>query len=265
MIEALGYLSALVMGLALGVVGGGGSILTVPILVYFFGFDGIEATSSSLFVVGVTALMGAVLSAHRRTVDFRTAALFAGPSFAGVFLARRVLLNWIPDAVPLPMNLLVTKSMAVLASFSIIMMLAGLTMIRSGRARRIQPEVRHTKFQVATKGFWVGGLTGFVGAGGGFLIIPTLVAFLHLPMRLAIGTSLAIIAVNSLFGFAVTYNPESTDWSLLGLITALGIAGLVVGHVVSRRVSESSLKRQFGYFVLVVGLIVLVEQSLRIV
>lgn len=263
--EILGYVFAIFMGLSLGLIGGGGSILTVPILVYFFGQDGVVATTGSLFVVGATALVGAVMSARRGLVDFKTGLLFAVPSFFGVSFSRRVLLPLIPEFFSLTPDIAMSKSLLILIFFAILMIAASRTMIRSGKktisSGPIEP---HGLLSVGVKGFLVGATTGFVGAGGGFLIIPALAVLLGLPMRVAVGTSLAIIAANSLFGFLISFGDQPLAWNTLALVTGLGIAGLLAGHRFAHRVPEAALKKGFGYFVLVVGVFVLINQSLKL-
>lgn len=263
--EFVGYVLSILMGLSLGLIGGGGSILTVPILVYFFKQEALMATTASLFVVGSTALVGAVIKAKNSQVDLKTGALFALPSFAGVFVVRQLILPMIPLEIPIWNEISISKSMVVLLSFAILMISASRAMISSGRAVKPQvdeslPKHKHGVLSVGIKGFLVGCVTAFVGAGGGFLIIPALVLLLRLPMRLAVGTSLAIIAANSLFGFAISVNREAMDITLLGSMTLLGIAGLFIGHRFSAKVHDAKLKQGFGYFVLLIGLLMLADQ-----
>jgi uncharacterized protein len=263
--EFLGYLSAILMGLSLGVIGGGGSILTVPILIYFFKQDAILATTDSLFIVGTTALIGAAMNARRGYVDFKIGAIFAAPSFAGVFFARQVLLPWIPDSIAGPGGLVIAKSLIILISFAVLMIFASKAMINSGGSQlsRSAP-VKHGIFSITLKGFLVGCATGFIGAGGGFLIIPALVLLLHMPMRVAVGTSLAIITANSLFGFTISLQNQAVGWERLLPFTSLGVTGLVLGHYLSPLIHENKLKVGFGYFVLVIGVLILVDQIFKI-
>ncbi len=254
----LGYLASIVMGVSLGLIGGGGSILTVPILYYLFGQDSITATTNSLFVVGSTALVGAVTHARNGNIDYKTGVLFALPSFLAVYLVRHFLLPALPDTLFSVAGFTMTKGLLVMLAFAVIMLLAAQAMIR--RSPTVASPGRAQLVSVATKGFLVGATTGFVGAGGGFLIIPALVLLLGLPMKLAIGTSLAIIAANSLFGFAVSAPVNASDWGLLLTITALGSGGIFVGHALSSQVSESTLKKGFGYFVLILGSLIFLDQ-----
>lgn len=264
--ELIGYFFAILMGLSLGVIGAGGSILTVPILVYFFKQDALIATTESLFVVGTTALVGAAMSAKQGLIDFKTGITFALPSFAGVFVARRLLLPNIPDTFEVAESFVITKSLLVLISFALLMVFASKAMISSGKAKSQSAEnrVNHGGMSIAIKGFLVGCTTGFVGAGGGFLIIPALVILLHVPIRTAIGTSLAIITANSLFGFAISANQQPINWPLLMSITFLGAIGLIAGKRISSPFQERTLKVGFGYFVLIIGFFILFDQTLKI-
>lgn len=262
--EILGYVSAVFMGFSLGLIGGGGSILTVPILVYFFHQDGLTATTGSLFVVGVTALIGAFQNARKNMVNFRIGFLFALPSFAGVFFSRKILIPKIPDQFLLPGDLVLTKPLLILFSFAVLMIFASRAMIKSGKDRAQTDKSTHGFLNVASKGFLVGCVTGFVGAGGGFLIIPALVLLLNLPMRMAVGTSLAIIAANSIFGFMISATDTLINWTLLLTLTGLGIAGLFMGYYAAPRFSENKLKQGFGYFVLIIGCLVLIDQVFKL-
>lgn len=262
--EYLGYLAAIFMGLLLGVVGGGGSILTVPILVYFFQQDALTATTGSLFVVGTSSLAGAVMNARRGQVDYRTGIAFALPSFLGVFAARRILLPAIPPSFPV-LGLNLEKGILVLLSFAVLMIFASRAMIRSGNGKAPSRGGKKSLINVSLKGLFIGGVTAFVGAGGGFMIVPALVLFLGVPMRTAVGTSMAIITANALFGFAISFTESAMDWSLLFTVTGLGICGINVGHQVATRLSERSLRMGFGYFALAMGLLMLLDQLRMIV
>ncbi len=268
--ELLGYLAAIVMGISLGLIGGGGSILTVPILVYLFNQDPLIATTGSLFVVGATALVGAVLNARKKMINFKTGVLFAIPSFMGVFVARNLLLPRIPDQIISWGGFSLTKPLFVMGVFGIIMVLASQAMIRSGAeiTQALGGDSNHNKarmFRIIWQGFWIGVTTGFVGAGGGFLIIPALVLLLKLPMKIAVGTSLAIIAANSIFGFTMSVGSLNFDWPVLLKIAAIGVIGIFIGQFYSSRVDEKLLKRGFGYFVLVLGSIVIFDQILKMI
>lgn len=265
--DILGYLAAVAMGISLGLVGGGGSILTVPILVYLFKQDPLIATTGSLFVVGSTAFVGAILNTRKKLIDFKTGVLFAIPSFIGVFAARHFILPLIPDHIISLAGFTFTKPHLVMGFFGIIMVLASRAMIRSGSATA--PNVLDSNSANASlltiiwQGFLIGITTGFVGAGGGFLIIPALVLLLKLPMKMAVGTSLAIICANSLFGFTISLGNLNLEWPLLLKIAAIGILGIAIGQFYSSKVNEKLLKRGFGYLVLFIGSFVILDQILK--
>lgn len=263
--EYLGYFAAMIMGLSLGLIGGGGSILTVPILVYLFKQDPLIATTGSLFVVGSTAFVGALSNARKKSVDLKTGILFAVPSFAGVFVARHFVLPNLPEIIFAQHGIVLTKALLVMGTFAVLMVLASRAMIRSGNTSLSEAVGQPAGYAtIGWNGFLVGVTTGFVGAGGGFLIIPALVILLKLSMRMAVGTSLAIIAANSLFGFAISTNAVMLDWKVLGSVTAIGIGGIFAGQLLSASINEKMLKKGFGYFVLVIGSLVLIDQIMKL-
>lgn len=259
----LGYLASVLMGLSLGLMGGGGSILTVPILVYLFGLSPIVATGDSLFIVGLTALVGGIFYFRRGEVDLKTGALFALPGFLGVFLARSWLVPSLPDPILSVGTVVITKPLFIMAAFAVLMMTASLSMIRGRKEVSARPQMSSGKklTLILGQGFFVGVVAGFVGAGGGFLIIPALVILVGLPMKMAVGTSLFIIATNSLIGFLGDLQRQrETDWRLMLTIAAIAIVGLFLGMGLSSKVSEKALKKGFGYFVLMMGIFVLFDQ-----
>lgn len=254
----LGYLGLGLMGLTLGVIGGGGSILTVPILVYFFGIPGASAAANSLFVVGACAALGSAAAIARKTVSLRTAFLFYAPSALGVILARRVLLDSLPDSMTF-LGSAFSKDSVILLAFALVMVAASVSMIRP-QTRAPSPE-DPALLRVAIGGLATGTITGFVGAGGGFLIVPALVQGLRLPMTQAVGTSLMIITLNSWTGFAVdTIQGTAWDWALLVPVTAVALVGAVIGMRLAPRIPGHRLKAIFGWFVLVTGTVLLVSQ-----
>lgn len=264
--QIVGYCAALIMGMSLGLIGGGGSILTVPILVYLFVQDPLVATTGSLFVVGSTALVGAIINVRKKMVDYKTGLLFALPSFVGVFVARHFILPNLPNILYTGHGIVLTKALLVMGVFAILMVLASRAMIRSGSSKA-PAQISSEKASLALisgNGFLVGVTTGFVGAGGGFLIIPALVILLKLPMKMAVGTSLAIIAANSLFGFTISASTQPLDWRVLLIITAIGAIGIFVGQAMAASINEKALKKGFGYFVLLVGSLVLIDQLIKL-
>ncbi|TGL44138.1 sulfite exporter TauE/SafE family protein [Leptospira wolffii] len=265
----LGYISSFIMGTLLGLIGAGGSILTVPILFYFFGQDAMFATTNSLFIVGIAALVGALIRIKEGDANIKVGILFAAPSFLGIYLVRSFLLPSIPDVLISQSGFTVTKPLLVMTVFAGIMIFSSWAMIRSGNTDGIDSlkdnMISQNIASIALKGLLLGGITGFVGAGGGFLIIPALVLLFEFPIKQAIGTSLMIVAANSLFGFAISFRSVKTEnCPLLLSICTLGIAGMFLGQIFSSKMNERYLKRGFGYFTLTVASFILWDQSMRL-
>ena len=264
--EYFGFLLSVCMGITLGLIGGGGSILTVPLLVYIFGIQPLLATACSLFIVGTTALVGGLFSFSRREVYLKTGFIFALPSFLGVYFTRAYLIPLLPDPLVETSFFNFSKSLFMMLTFALLMIAASFSMIQSkSNVKHLSDRTSFKKYSlIALEGMLVGGVTGFVGAGGGFLIIPALVVLVGLPMKKAIGTSLFIIAVKSLFGFlGDLQSGAQVEWALLLKITSFAILGLFGGMTLARRISETKLKKTFGYFVLLMGLVIFVDQILK--
>lgn len=259
--EWFGYAGAALMGLTLGLIGGGGSILTVPILVYLFKIGGASATFHSLLVVGVCALVGMLPYARRGLVQFRTALIFLVPAMMGVAFSRRLVLPSIPSNFSVA-GLDVSKDILVLVSFALVMIIAAASMILKRQVGH--PDGKHL-LRTAGNGLGVGALTGFVGAGGGFLIVPALVNGVRIPMEKAVGTSLLIIGINSLFGFLGDFaSGMPVAWSVMVPVTAIALLGIVVGTRLNAFISPQKLKTGFGWFVLVVGTLILLKQMMEL-
>lgn len=256
-----GYFASLLIGVSLGLIGGGGSILTVPVLVFLFGVDPVLATAYSLFIVGATSLVGAFPKYRNNEINIKTAVIFGIPSIAAVYATRAYVVPAIPSEVFSIGSFVLTKSVLMMMLFAVLMVFASVSMIRSKPA--VQQEEGEQVFNypmILLEGAIVGVLTGLVGAGGGFLIIPALVLFSKLPMKQAIGTSLLIIAAKSLIGFTGDLGKQTMDWTLLSSVTALAIIGIFAGNLLSKRVSADSLKKGFGWFVLVMGLYIIIKE-----
>lgn len=258
LVSLLGYLGAAGVGLVLGLIGAGGSILCVPIFVYCFGIAPLTATVYSLFVVGLSALTGAAGYYRQGFLNLRVGTFFLVPAFAGIFAARRFLVPSLPEVILRIGGFTLTREGLVLVVFAGVMVAAALSMLRSGP---VSPRAGRNYGLVAVQGLFVGTLTGFVGAGGGFLIVPGLVILVGLPMKEAVGTSLGIITANSLFGFAVGAAAlERIDWLPLLVFLGFAVAGNLLGMYLGRFVSGARLKSGFGWFVLGMGIYILIRE-----
>jgi uncharacterized membrane protein YfcA len=260
--EIIGYLASIVMGLTLGLIGGGGSILTVPILVYLFGVDPVLSTAYSLFVVGLTSAVGSFSHFKSENVHIKTAIIFGIPSIAAVYSVRKFIMPIIPDPVFTMGSVEVSKSLAVLVLFAVLMLLASITMIRKPLQQKEGPvKVNYNYPLIFIEGIVVGGITGLVGAGGGFLIIPALVLLAGLPMKQAVGTSLVIIALKSLIGFTGDLGGELViDYQFMLIFSLFAMVGILVGSYLTRFIPNEKLKPGFGWFVLVMGVYILVKE-----
>jgi len=256
----LGYIGALVVGLTLGLLGGGGSILTVPILVYLLGINPVLATAYSLFVVGSTSLVGAVRNMAKGMVDVKVAVVFAIPAFIAVYLTRRYLVPAIPEELFTLGDFQVTKDLAIMLFFAIIMLAASYSMIRGRKEKEVDENAKLKLPLIMIEGVVVGILTGVVGAGGGFLIIPALVLFANLPMKRAVATSLLIIAVKSLIGFLGDVQTLTIDWQFLLTFTGFSIVGIFIGIYLNKFIDGKSLKKGFGWFVLLMGIYIIAKE-----
>ncbi|RDK87358.1 sulfite exporter TauE/SafE family protein [Marinirhabdus gelatinilytica] len=260
-IEILGYIGALFIGLVLGLIGGGGSILTVPILVYALALNPVTATAYSLFVVGTTSLVGAIKNMVKGMVDYRTAIIFAIPAFIAVYLTRAFLIPAIPDELFEIGDYMVTKNLAIMLFFAIIMLLASVSMIRNKRKETDQEAQTSYNYPlIIIEGLVVGTITGIVGAGGGFLIIPALVLLAKLPMKKAVATSLFIIAIKSLIGFLGDVQNLDIDWPFLLIFTAISVVGIFIGIWLNNFIDGKKLKKAFGWFVLVMGVYIIYKE-----
>ncbi|SEL10161.1 hypothetical protein SAMN04487910_1722 [Aquimarina amphilecti] len=259
--EVLGYFGALIIGVVLGLIGGGGSILTVPIFVYLMHINPVTATAYSLFVVGSSALIGAFKNLRKGLVSLRTAIVFSIPAFIAVYGTRKFLVPAIPDNLFSVAEFMITKNIGIMVFFAMIMLLASVSMIKNRKATlQKKEEVLYNYPLIIIEGFIVGVLTGIVGAGGGFLIIPALVLFAKLPMKKAVATSLLIIAIKSLIGFVGDVENLDIDWIFLISFTGISILGIFLGMYVSNFIEGKKLEKGFGWFVLIMGIYILIKE-----
>tara|TARA_R110002167_G_scaffold125448_13_gene305612 strand:- start:1558 stop:2370 length:813 start_codon:yes stop_codon:yes gene_type:complete len=254
-----GYISALLIGISLGLIGGGGSILAVPVLAYLFSVDEKVATAYSLFIVGASALVGGWKQHLKGFVDWRTAVVFGIPAIIGVTVVRHYVVPAMPDTLFTMGGFEFTRRMAMFGLFAVLMIPAAISMLKNGKA--VAPKgsgkVKYNYPLILLEGLIVGGITGMIGAGGGFLIIPALVILANVDMKVAVGTSLIIIAFKSLMGFflgdALTMD---IDWTFLGIFTALSLIGIFIGSYFSNFIDGKKLKKGFGYFIIVMAVFI---------
>lgn len=259
--EILGYLGAILIGLVLGLTGGGGSMLTVPILVYIMLINPVVATGYSLFIVGTTSIFGAIQNFRKGLVDVQKGFLFAFPSFIGVYLTRSLIVPIIPDEILKFSNYTLTKDTFLMLFFAIIMFLAALSMLKKQKIEANETaDKKASIFLLIIQTFIIGIIIGLVGAGGGFLIIPSLIIFAKLSMKRAIGTSLFIIAMNSLIGFIGDIQNLDINWLFLLSFTAVSIVGIFIGTYLNKFINEKQLKKGFAYFVLIMAFVILYKE-----
>lgn len=259
--EILGYFAAVLIGISLGLIGGGGSILTVPVLVYLFRINPVLATTYSLFIVGATSLTGGIRYYFKKLVDFRAVWLFGLSSIVTVFLARRFLLPAIPAEITV-FHLVLHKNMLLMVVFALLMLYSSWSIItcRNCTEDEEASNERKSAAPLVINGMFTGLVTGMLGAGGGFLIIPVLVLLLKLTMKRAVGTSLMIIALNSLLGFLFSTDHAAINWKEMLMITVVATIGIFIGNRLSDLIDGSKIKKIFGYFVLAMAVFILVRE-----
>jgi uncharacterized membrane protein YfcA len=258
-IQILGYVGALIVGLVLGLIGGGGSILTVPLLVYLLGYNPVIATAYSLFVVGTSSLVGTYQKYKKGLVDFKTGLAFSFPSFIAVYLSRRYLVPNIPDIVFNIGDYALTKGMAIMIFFALIMVLASFSMIKKRSLNEINSTTQ-PYYKTFIQGLIIGTVTGLIGAGGGFLYVPALVLWANIPMKKAVGTSLIIVTINSLIGFMGDIQTLDIEWLFLLTFTGISIIGIVLGVFLSKFITGEKLKKSFGYFTLIMAVYIIYKE-----
>lgn len=257
--QILGYIGALIVGLVLGLIGGGGSILTVPLLVYLLGYNPVVATAYSLFVVGTSSMVGTYQKHKKSLVDFKTGLAFSFPSFVAVYLSRRYLVPGIPETIFSIGDYEISKGMGIMIFFAIIMLLASISMIRKGKDEEVVSK-NQPYYKTFVQGLIIGTITGIIGAGGGFLYVPALVLWANIPMKKAVGTSLIIVTINSLIGFMGDVQTLDIEWGFLLIFTLISILGIILGVFLSKFVSGPKLKKSFGLFVLIMAIYIIFKE-----
>ncbi|MFY7740191.1 MAG: sulfite exporter TauE/SafE family protein [Flavobacterium sp.] len=258
----IGYILAVFVGITLGLIGSGGSILSVPILVYIMGVEPILATAYSLFVVGTTALFGGVQKAKQKLVDFKKVVLFGVPTILAVFLTRKFIVPNIPEVIFSSSSFTLHKSVLIMVVFAIVMIAASIRMIKPLKEKIVNDDAKLNYIAIFSQGLFIGLVAGFVGAGGGFLIIPALLFLAKTPMKMAVGTSLFIVAVQSLIGFIGDIRPgQNLDWNLILIFTVCSIIGVFIGSYLSKKIEGEKLKTGFGWFVLAMGIYIIIKET----
>ncbi|MFD2551070.1 sulfite exporter TauE/SafE family protein [Bizionia sediminis] len=261
MLEILGYTSALFIGVVLGLIGGGGSILAVPVLAYLFSVDEKVATAYSLFIVGTSALVGGLKKHKKGLVDWRTAFVFGIPAILGISFVRHFVVPALPDVLFSVASFQFTRRMAMFGLFSVLMIPAALSMLQNKKLEVNASPTAYNYSLIVTQGISIGIITGMIGAGGGFLIIPALVLLARVEMKVAVATSLIIIAMNALSGFFLGDALTMTiDWRFLLTFTAISLVGIFVGSYLGNFIDGKKLKRGFGYFIFVMAIFIFVME-----
>jgi uncharacterized protein len=262
-IHFFGYLLAVFVGITLGLIGSGGSILSVPILVYIMHVEPVLATAYSLFVVGITALFGGIQKAKQKLVDFRKVILFGIPTILSVFITRKFIVPNIPEVIFLSTSFILYKSVFIMIFFAIVMIFAAVRMIKPLKEKKVKEDSKLNYLGIFFQGILIGFVAGFVGAGGGFLIIPALLFLAKTPMKIAVGTSLFIVSAQSLIGFIGDIGSEQNiDWRLILIFATCSIIGVFIGSYFSKKIEAEKLKESFGWFVLVIGISIIMSELL---
>ena len=268
MVLALGYASAVLIGILLGLMGGGGAIIVVPVLVYLFHKDAVTATAYSLFIVSIAAFVGFLRNLAKGLVDVRTGLVFAVPAFVATYAMRAWVVPALPQDLGTVGSFIFTLDMLILGVFAATMIVAATSMLRSKKRANANGDVLDASeedrtpkpiayWKVTLEGLGVGALTGLIGVGGGFLIVPALVLLANVPMKKAVGTSLMIIAIKSMIGFVGDLNAGlEPEWQFLLIFSGLALSGIFIGTWLGTLISGAKLKKMFGWFVLAMAVFI---------
>lgn len=254
--EILGYFLILIVGITLGMMGSGGSILTVPTLVYTLGIAPSDATTYSLFLIGMTSIFASYTKFKNKEIDFGLVLRFGLPSMVSIFLTRSFILPLIPEFIEIPFLGEISTDTLLMMLFSVVMVAAGWNMMRKKSDNEVVDEMKKSNGSLGLilLAISIGFLSGILGAGGGFLIIPSLMIFAKVSLRKAIAASIVIVMLNSLIGFAGDYQQFSTlNYQILGFLLIFSVVGVFLGNYWGKKIQTQTLQRGFGYFVLALG------------
>lgn len=258
MLVIIGYILAIFVGLSIGIIGAGGSILALPILVYLFGIEAAEtAPAYSLFIVAVSSLFGSYMKNKQGLINFKLVWSFGIPTVIAIFVTRYFVVPAIPNEVFIIEQFVVTKRLLVMGMFSVLMIIASFYMMQQNKSEK---PVKVNALLNYSGGFATGFLTGFVGAGGGFMLVPALIKIGNLGVKAAVATSMVIIAINTSVGFAASIAHVTIDWMLLLIFSGLAVSGIFIGNSLSKKVNATQLKKGFGWFILLTGLFILINE-----
>lgn len=257
--EYIGYFLSILVGISLGLIGSGGSILMIPILVYVMNISASISTTYSLFIVGISALIGSYQGHKLGLLDYKIGFYFGLPSVISIYVMRKYLMPLLPDILWKTDFFVLEKDTLIMAVFSILMISASFSMIKIKSISQNKNENINFKM-IFLKGILVGVLSGFVGIGGGFLIIPTLLFSAKLEMKKAVSTSLLIISVNALVGFLGSLENVVIHWNFLLFFTLFSVIGILIGMYLSQKISNEKLKPAFGWFIFIIGIFVIVQE-----
>lgn len=261
MTQILAYAAALLIGLSLGLVGSGGAVLTVPILTYGFGIPPTLATGYSLGIVGITSLFGVYRNLIRKQLNLKIALPFAIPTLIGVISTRNLILPRIPNVIMTFRGLSFSKDMFIMTLLATLLLVSAFNMIQDRPGKPLPANRKLNLFQACSMGLGIGILAGITGIGGGFIIIPALVGLIKLDMKEAVATSLTIVALNSSIGFLTDFHMhEAIDWQLFLTITAIAVAGIILGMRFGKHIPSEKLKPGFGWFILVAGVYIFARE-----
>lgn len=255
-----GYILTFLIGVVINLLGGGGSILSIPVLVYVVGVEPHLATSYSLFLVGVSSVIASIDNIRKRSILYKQALIFAFPAFVVTFFMRKYVIGQLPEVIFTLNDWQLTKDTAIMLFFAIVMLLTSITSIRGRKDPGNDIPTSYNYPMIFIQGIFVGFITGFVGAGGGFLIIPAMVFLARIPMRNAIATSLLVIAINASFGFLGDLGTVPIDWKFLLLFVSFAILGVLAANPFKQKISNQSLRKAFGYLVLILAIIVIYSE-----